>query len=97
MPYVDFEFLYLPLYAYMSTLVVAMFGDSLLAFRTIGALLFVSIAAVVFLTFRSITSSWIAAIGSLITVFALQGDVFLSSMTTTPFSPCSQFFPYILS
>ncbi len=76
MPYVDFEFLYLPLYAYMSTLVVAMFGDSLLAFRTIGALLFVSIAAVVFLTFRSITSSWIAAIGSLITVFALQGDVF---------------------
>lgn len=75
-PYVDFEFLYLPLYAYMSTLAVAIFGNSLLAFRIIGALLFVSIAAVVFLIFKSMTSSWIAAIGSLITVFALQGDVF---------------------
>jgi len=75
-PYIDFEFLYLPLYAYMSALVVLIFGDSLLAFRAIGALLFVSIAVVVFFILRSITPSWIATIGSLISVFALQGDVF---------------------
>ena len=75
-PYVDFEFLYLPLYAYISALTVSIFGDSLLAFRVIGALLFVLIAVVTFFTFKLIAPSWIAAVGALITVFALQGDVF---------------------
>lgn len=78
-PYVDFEFLYPPLYAYMSTSVVAIFGESLLAFRALGALIFVSIAVVTFFVFYSVMPSWIAAIGSLITVFALQADVFYIS------------------
>lgn len=95
-PYIDFEFLYLPLYAYMSALVVLIFGDSLLAFRAIGALLFVSIAVVVFFILRSITPSWIATIGSLISVFALQGDVFSYSMITIPFSLYLLIFLYFL-
>lgn len=78
-PYIDFELLYLPLYAYMSALAVAIFGNGLLAFRTIGALLFVSIAVVTFFMINSVASSWIAAIGSLLTVFTLQGDVWYIS------------------
>lgn len=75
-PYVDFEFLYPPLYAYLSTFVVFLFGNSLLAFRTLGVFLIVLIAIVVFLIFETIVPSWIAAIGSVITTFAIQGDVF---------------------
>lgn len=75
-PYVDFEFLYLPLYAYLSAFLIFLFGDGLLLFRIVGVLLFIATAVVTFLIFKTVTPSWIAAVGSLITVFAFQGDVF---------------------
>lgn len=78
-PYIDFEFLYPPLYAYLSALVVLMFGNSLLAFRLVGVFLIVSIAIILFLIFEEIVPSWISAAGSIITVFAMQGDVFYVS------------------
>lgn len=78
-PYIDFEFLYPPLYAYLSTFIVLVFGNSLLAFRIVGVFLTISISVILFFIFSNIVPYWISAIGAMVTVFAFQGDVFFIS------------------
>jgi hypothetical protein len=67
------------LYTYICTGMVAVFGNSLLAFRILGALLFVFIAVIVYLIFKEFVPSWIAATGAVLAAFAFQTDVFYIS------------------
>jgi len=74
MPYRDFELAFPPLYAYMMTFVVYVFGESLLAFRVIGVLLFVGLAVLSYHIFKLIFPPWIAVIATLVAVFILQSE-----------------------
>jgi len=78
-PYVDFELVFPPVYTYMMTAVTLVFGDSLLAFRLIGVLLFIGTAVLSYFIIKLISPSWVAAVASIVTVFMLQSDAIFVS------------------
>ncbi len=73
-PYLDFEIVFPPLYMYLMTVVTIVFGESLLAFRFIGVLVYICITALAYFIFKQISPSWIAAIAAIIASFALQSE-----------------------
>lgn len=78
-PYVDFELVFPPLYAYMMASVTAVFGESLFVLRVIGALLFVGTAVLSYYLFKLIFPSWISAIAAVVSIMAMQSDsIFIS-------------------
>jgi 4-amino-4-deoxy-L-arabinose transferase-like glycosyltransferase len=78
-PYRDFELVFPPLYAYLMSFVTAVFGDSLFAFRVMGAFLFVGITVLSYYLFKLIFPSWIAAVAAIVTMIMLQSDaIFIS-------------------
>ena len=78
-PYRDFEFIFPPLYAYMMSFITMIFGDSLLAFRAVGALLFICTAILFYYIFKLIFPSWIAGVAAIVSMLMLQSDaIFIS-------------------
>jgi len=74
-PYRDFEMVFPPLYTYISSSVVLVFGETLLPFRIIGVLLFISITVVSYHIFKMIFPSWIAAVAAITTIFVLNSEI----------------------
>ena len=91
-PYRDFELLYPPFYTYLMTAMTFVFGDSLLALRLIGVLLFVGITVAIYFVFKQIFSPWIAAIAAVIAIFIMNIEI---HMVLHDYSRFSDLFNYL--
>ena len=74
-PYRDFELVFPPLYTYLVTGIILIFGESLLAFRVIGIFVFVGLAVVSYYIFKLIFPPWVSVVAATITVFVLQSEI----------------------
>ncbi|AMH94259.1 transmembrane protein [methanogenic archaeon ISO4-H5] len=78
-PYVDFDLLFPPLYTYLITGIVAVFGNSLIVFRIFGLLVLVLTVIVVYYLFATFFTPQIATIATIISFFAVQlGNVYIT-------------------
>ena len=73
-PYVDFELAFPPVYAYFSSFVVLVFGESLIAFRVIGIFVTAGIAVLSYYIFRQVFPPWVAAFAAIIVIFTIQSE-----------------------
>ena len=74
-PYRDFELVFPPLYTYMMTGYLAVFGGSLISFRILGVVLYLALTAIIYLIFRQVSSPWIASVCTVLSVFIMQSEV----------------------
>lgn len=78
-PYVDFEFVYFPVYLYLFTGIVAVFGSNLIVMRITGALLFVITNVIVMKVIDKFLPTWVAFISTLVGIFFSTVDEFYIS------------------
>ena len=77
-PYVDFEYLYSPIYLYFTALFTRVFGYGILAIRSLGILFFALISLGLYLSVTVVVGkkrSFIALVAALTGVFYLQTEI----------------------
>lgn len=74
-PYVDFELLFMPLYAYFIAFVTKIFGYDIIVLRVLGIIIFVILAALMYAILAKIFNPWIAVVASIVSIFYLQSEV----------------------
>ena len=73
--YVDFEYLFWPLYINVIAFITKIFGYELIVLRIMGILLFTALSAISYRTFCKIFSPLAALMGSTVAVMYLQSEV----------------------
>lgn len=73
-PYVDFEYLFMPLYMYVIALITSIAGYSIIVLRIFGALLFVGIAWMAYKIFNEISTPFASTLAAITTVLYLQSE-----------------------
>lgn len=85
-PYIDFDLVYPPLYTYIMTLIVSIFGESLIVMRVVGVFMFTGLSVVSYYLFKLMFPPHIAATAALFAIFILQSDI------VNAMYDCSRFF-----
>lgn len=73
-PYRDFELLFTPGYSYLIALIIRIFGFNLIVLRIFGAILFMSLAAILYLIFSRIFAPWISVVAATLAALYLQSE-----------------------
>lgn len=77
-PYVDFELLFPPIYTYIITFVVAIFGKQIIVLRIMGVLLLIATAYLIYKIFNLFVNSYVSSICSISSIFLMQSQVVAS-------------------
>ena len=75
-PYLDFEFMYTPLYTYLLTGLVYVFGTKVIVMRAMGTFFYMCIVLGFYLIFRNITNRYYASICAVVGFFVTMYDAF---------------------
>lgn len=78
-PYIDYEFLYFPLYSYIFTGIVSVFGSHLIVMRVVGAIIFTVTCVMMYLIVSEFLPCRIALIAALVGSFFSIIDEFYVS------------------
>ena len=93
LPYRDFELVYFPTYTYLNVGIVAVFGNSLFALRTIGVIVLIITTVITYYIFRLLFKPQIAAIATLAATFIVQ---FENSRLNFDYHMLSNLFAYLV-
>lgn len=74
--YTDFEYLFTPVYMYLITGIIKVFGYNLLVLRIFGVIIYCLLTLIIFLTLNKVFSVSASVIGAVTGVYYLQSEVY---------------------
>ncbi|MGI6009112.1 MAG: hypothetical protein ACOX8X_03185 [Methanomethylophilus sp.] len=73
-PYVDFDLLFPPLYAYIMTALTWAFGNDLIVYRVFGIFVFLALALVFYYTLKLVFPNWVSAAATVLALAVFQSN-----------------------